>query len=78
MTPPEYIQLKAFARIDGALLSLLFVAAFACYVVGLKSPVYGLLALLTIVLTPVFVVVRLKRFRDEALLGKISFRRAWF
>ena len=78
MTAPEYIQLKAFARIDGALLSLLFVAAFVCYVVGLTSPTYGFLALLTLVLTPVFVVIRLKRFRDDGLSGKISFLRAWF
>ena len=78
MTGPEYIQLKAFARIDGALLSLLFVAAFVCYVVGLTSPTYGLLAMLTIVLIPVFAVIRLKRFRDNGLMGKISFLRAWF
>ena len=78
MTAPEYIQLKDFARIDGALLSLLFVAACVCYVVGLTSPTYGFLALLTVVLTPVFVGMRLKRFRDDGLEGKISFLRAWF
>ncbi len=77
MTAPEYIQLKAFARIDGALLSLLFVAAFVCYMVGLTSPTYGFLALLTVVLTPVFVGMRLKRFRDDSLEGKISFLRGW-
>jgi hypothetical protein len=78
LTAPEYVQLKAFARIDGALLSLLFVAAFVCYVVGLTSPTYGFLALLTMVLTPVFVVMRLKRFRDDSLSGKMSFLRGWF
>ena len=78
MTAIELVQLKAFARIDGALLSLLFVATFACYVVGLTSPTYGFLAMLTVVLTPVFVGMRLKKFRDDSLEGKISFLRGWF
>ena len=77
MTAPEYIQLKAFARIDGALLALMLVVAFACYIVGLTSPTYGFLALFAIVLTPVFVGVRLRRFRDEGLEGTISFLRGW-
>ena len=77
MTAPEYIQLKAFARIDGALLALMLVVAFACYIVGLTSPTYGFLALFAIVLTPVFVGVRLRRFRDEGLAGTISFLRGW-
>ena len=77
MTAPEYIQLKAFARIDGAMLALMLVVAFACYIVGLTSPTYGFLALFAIVLTPVFVGVRLRRFRDEGLEGTISFLRGW-
>ena len=77
MTAPEYIQLKAFARIDGALLALMLVAAFACYIVGLSSPTYATLALLTVVLTPIFVGVRLRRFRDLGLEGTISFLRGW-
>lgn len=77
MTAAEYIQLKAFARIDGALLALVLVVAFACYVVGLTSPTYGFLALLSVVLMPIFVGVRLRRFRDEGLEGTISFLRGW-
>ena len=77
MTAPEYIQLKAFARIDGAQLSLLWIASFALYVVGLKSPGYGLAARLLAVLTPFFVGIRLRRFRDQGLEGTISFLRAW-
>jgi hypothetical protein len=77
VTASEYIQLKALALIDGALLALMLVVAFACYILGLTSPTYGFLALLAVVLTPVFVGVRLRRFRDEGLAGTISFLRGW-
>ncbi len=77
MTPPEYIQLKAFARIDGALLSLLWTCSFACYIVGLTSQIASLLALVLIFVTPFFVFSRLKTFRDVARDGVISFMRSW-
>ena len=77
MTPPEYIQLKAFARIDGALLSLLWLLSFGCYVAGLSSPLYGMVSLVLILATPFFVAFRLRKFRDEDLEGIISFLRAW-
>ena len=77
MTPAEYIQLKAFARVDGALLALLWVASFACYVAGIANPLYGLLAVLLMLATPFFVGHRLGRFRDQGRDGIISFRRGW-
>ena len=77
MTAPEYIQLRAFARIDGALLAVLLIACFACYVVGLTSPLYGFLSLITIAVMPFFAGIRLKRFRDTGLEGTISFLRGW-
>ena len=77
MTAPEYIQLKAFARLDGAMLSLLWIASFALYVIGLRSPGFGLAAMILAVLTPFFVGSRLRRFRDEGLAGTISFLRGW-
>ena len=46
MTPEEYIQLKAFARQDGAMLSLLWIGSFACYIKGLSSPTLAFAALL--------------------------------
>ena len=77
MTAPEYIQLKAFARIDGALLSLLWVSSFFLYIIGLASPHYGVAAMALAVLTPFFAGSRLRRFRDNGLEGTISFLRAW-
>lgn len=77
MTPSEYVQLKAFARIDGLRLSLLWMAIFALYIVGLTSPGYGLAAMILIIITPFFVGSRLRRFRDDGLEGTISFLRGW-
>mgnify|MGYP002623544484 CR=1 FL=1 len=77
MTPSEYVQLKAFARIDGLWLSLLWIASFALYIIGLTSPGYGLLAMILAVVTPFFAGIRLRHFRDESLKGIISFRRGW-
>ena len=78
MTTLEYRQLNAYARIDGAMLSVLMMAGFGCYVVGLTSPLYGFLSLLTLAVTPFFVGTRLKHFRDNGLEGSISFLRGWF
>ena len=77
MTAPEYVQLKAFARIDGLRLSILLMLGFVCYVVGLTSPTYGFLAIITVIVTPFFVGRQLKRFRDNGLDGAISFLRGW-
>ncbi|MDE7085330.1 MAG: DUF4199 domain-containing protein [Prevotella sp.] len=77
MTPQEYIQLKAFARQDGALLSLLWIGSFVCYILGLAHPVLGMTAMLLIVASPFFAANRLRRFRDEAREGSITFLRGY-
>lgn len=77
MTPAEYIQLKAFSRVDGAWLSLLWIASFACYIMGLTSQLYGMVAMMLALITPFFVARRLRLFRDEALDGQISFLRGY-
>ena len=66
------IQLKAFARQDGFLLFLLWVASFAIIVHSPTSSWGSLLAMAT----PFFVGWLLIKFRDYALKGVISFRRA--
>ncbi len=77
MTPAEYVQLKAFARQDGAFLSLLWIGGFACYLQGLTSPLMGLLALLLLAASPFFAANRLRHFRDDARDGIISFLRGY-
>ena len=77
MTPAEYVQLKAVARIDGALLFVVWVASFACYVVGLTNPLFTMLAFVLMVISPFFVCKRLGKFRDEGRGGIISMSRGW-
>ena len=77
MTPEEYVQLKAFARQDGALLSLLWIGALICYVQGLTSPLMGMAALILIVVSPFYAANRLRHFRDDAREGVISFSRGY-
>lgn len=66
------VQLKAFARQDGFLLFLLWAASFATIVMNPSSSWGSLLA----IATPFFVGWLLVRFRNYALDGTISFRRA--
>ena len=77
MTPEEYVQLKAFARQDGALLSLLWMGALFCYVKGLTNPLLGMMALVLIVVSPLYAASRLRHFRDYGREGVISFRRGY-
>jgi hypothetical protein len=77
MTPAEYIQLKAFARQDGALLFLLWVATFLLYLLGVSNQMLGLAAIALMIYTPFFVGERLRKFRDYGREGVISFRRGY-
>lgn len=77
ITPLEYVQLKAFARQDGALLAVLWIGSFCCYMLGLTKPLLGLLAILMAASTPFFAAARLRHFRDYAREGVISFRRGY-
>ena len=77
MTPEEYVQLKAFARQDGALLSVLWIGALICYIQGLTNPLLGMAALLLIVISPFYAASRLRHFRDYGREGIISFKRGY-
>ena len=78
MTPIEYVQLKAFARQDGALLALLWIATFLLYIIGVSNQLLGLAAFFLMCYTPFFFVgERLGKFRDYGREGVISFRRGY-
>ena len=55
MTTQEYIQLRAFARVDGTYVGILWIASFACYLGGLSSPMLGLVGGILAVVSPFFV-----------------------
>lgn len=77
MTPQEYIQLKAFARQDGAMLAMLWIGSFVFYLLGLSNPIMGLVAMLSICSSPFYVASRLRHFRDYGREGVISFARSY-
>ena len=77
MTSQEYVQLKAFARQDGAMLSLLWIGGFACYILGLSNPMLGIAAMVLVCATPFFAASRLRHFRDYGREGIISFARSY-
>ena len=77
MTAPEYIQLRAFARVDGLKLFVLWLGSFLCYVQGLHSPGLGLVAMVLVLATPMLSYRLLRKFRDEGRDGIISFGRGW-
>lgn len=76
MTPEEYKQLKAYARIDGALLGIMWIISFACYVMGMSNPMLMMGGMLIAVCSPFFAATRVRKFRDEARDGILSFKRA--
>ncbi len=75
-TRQEYEQLKAFARIDGALVTLLWTVSFACFVGNFHNAMFGLGFFVFGAASLVVASVRLKRYRDQVLDGFISYRRA--
>lgn len=75
MSPIEFLQLKGFARQEGTFLGLIWIASFACYIGEFSSPTLGMVALVLAMVSPFFIAMRLRKFRDNARDGIISFRR---
>ncbi|MGN1262454.1 MAG: DUF4199 domain-containing protein [Prevotella sp.] len=78
MINDEHKQFFAFAHYDGALLSLVWIASFFCYLYGLSSPSYMLFGMLLAVGSPIYAAYRLRKFRDNARGGFIGFFRAYY
>ena len=76
MTTQEYIQLRAFARVDGTYVGVGWIASFACYLGGLSSPMLGFVGGILAVASPFFAAKRLIKFRDDIRDGEISGRRS--
>jgi len=73
ITPQALVQLKAFARIDGAILGVIWFISMWC-LFKVSDSIWGPVLMLC---TPFFIVWRLQVFRNNALDGLISFRRAF-
>jgi len=77
MTAEEYTQFKAFVKQDGLYIAALWTVSFACIIGEFTWRPLGSIGIFIALLTPFFVVNRLRRYRDWGLNGKISFARAF-
>lgn len=76
ITVSEYKQLKAFARVDGAILGGIMSATFFAFLASFSSTSWQLAYMLGMVAVPVFVALRVRNYRDRILQQRVSFRRA--
>ena len=77
ITPTEYIQLKAYARQDGLILGLIWIAAMACFIGSMTNAQWQRGFFLGTLSTPFVVFWMLKHYRDRVLQGSISYKRAF-
>ena len=77
ITAEDMNQLRAYARIDGAQTGLIWIVSFGLFIGGLETPLMGTLSLMAGVASLIYAAMRLKRYRDEALDGIMSFRRGF-
>ena len=76
-TYQEIEQVQDFSRFDGAITALFWIVSFACFVGNFYNPIFGLLSFVIGAASLVFAALRLKKFRDEVLDGKMSFVRGY-
>ena len=69
----SFKQLKAYARIEGAILGVIWVASFV-FLVYMPQSLWGNLIILS---TPFYAGWRIKNFRDKIREGFISFKAAY-
>ncbi|MDY4539611.1 MAG: DUF4199 domain-containing protein [Prevotella sp.] len=76
ITREEYKQLKAFARIDGAILGVIMMATFMAFVHSFTDAFWQIAYIIGIIVVPVFVALRVRNYRDKIVEKRVSFRRA--
>lgn len=76
-TREEYEQIKAFARIDGAIMGVMWIISFACFIAQFYMPLLNMAALIFGIASIIVSAIRLRNFRDNILDGMISYWRAY-
>ena len=76
ITREQYIQLKAFARVDGLILGGIMMATFLAFVRSLIDAGWQIAYIAGLVFVPIFVALRVRNYRDRIIEGRVSFRRA--
>lgn len=75
-TQEEYAQLKAYSRIDGALVGVMWAVSFCCMVAGFKNPSWSMAAMIIGFASPIYGITRMIKYRRNVLGNKMSYRRA--
>lgn len=75
-TQEEYAQMKAYSRIDGALVGVMWAVSFACMVAGFKNPSWSYASIIIGFASPIYGISRMRKFRRKVLGNKMSYRRA--
>ena len=76
ITVEEYKQLKAYARLDGAVLGMIMCGTFFSFLAYLTNTAWQIAYMIGIVAVPVFVAYRVRNYRDNIVQNRVSFRRA--
>lgn len=76
-TREEYEQIKAFARIDGAIMGVMWIISFACFIAQFYMPLLNMAALIFGIASIIVSAIHLRNFRDNILDGVISYWRAY-
>ena len=76
-TREEYEQIKAYARIDGAIMGGMWILSFACFIGQFYEPVLNMASMVLGISAIVVSAIRLKNFRDNILDGVISYWKAY-
>ena len=73
----SYMQMKAFARVDGAKLGVFWIISFALFIAQFTYPFCGMLWMATMIFTPFYIAIMTRQYAVKVLDGKISYRRAY-
>ena len=70
-------QMRAFARVDGAYLGLIWIMAFSFFVMQYSNPIMGMVSMLASIFSLFFAYKRLVKFRTDICDDTINFARAY-
>lgn len=76
-TREEYEHIKAYARIDGAIMGGLWILSFICFIAQFYMPLLNMASMIIGVVSIIVTAMRLKNFRDNILDGVISYWKAY-
>lgn len=76
-TREEYEHIKAYARIDGAIMGGLWILSFICFIAQFYMPLLSMASMIIGVVSIIVTAMRLKNFRDNILDGVISYWKAY-